>query len=139
MTPSERFWAKVEKTETCWNWTAVKVTGGYGLFRGGPGAKKLAHRWIWEATVGPIPEGYQVDHLCKNPSCVNPAHLEPVPPRTNWERSNAVTRINALKTHCKRGHEFTPENTATYSRGNRTCRQCGKDRYRATYRRKTVT
>lgn len=131
----QRFWAKVDKTEGCWNWTGVKVTGGYGLFRDGPGAKKLAHRWVWENTAGPIPDGYQVDHLCKNPSCVNPTHLEPVPPRTNWERSGAVTRVNALKTHCKRDHEFTPANTYRNTQGNRGCRQCKKEYQRERYLR----
>lgn len=119
--PAERFWPKVDKTETCWLWTGARQAGGYGRFGGAQGLV-LAHRWAYTALVGPIPEDMTLDHLCRNPSCVNPDHLEIVTRRVNSQRGSR----NAVKTHCDRGHEFTPENTyAPPSRPNiRSCRTC---------------
>src|SRR3954468_18429534 len=80
---AERFWAKVEKTAECWNWTGYTLSSGYGRFRGrragnDTASKVLAHRFSYELLIGPIPPGLVLDHLCRNTSCVNPAHLEPV-------------------------------------------------------------
>lgn len=69
----------------CWLWTGVKVKGGYGRFKGS-GSKVLAHRWSYEYHVAEIPEGLELDHLCRRPSCVNPWHLEPVTPEVNQRR-----------------------------------------------------
>ena len=84
-TESERFWSKVDKNGPggCWLWTASLNNRGYGRF-GPTGQRKLvrAHRWAYEAVVGPIPDGLVIDHLCGVKRCVNPAHLEPV---TNFE------------------------------------------------------
>jgi hypothetical protein len=74
---ADRFWEKVDKSGECWLWQAGKCAG-YGRFFV-PGSRPVpAHRWAYEALVGPIPDGLVIDHLCRNPACVNPAHMEPV-------------------------------------------------------------
>lgn len=83
----------------------------------------MFYRLFYEWFVGPIPEGYEVDHLCRNPCCVRPEHLEAVPPKTNKLRSFSPWANNARKTHCIRGHEFSPENTRVEA-GRRVCRTC---------------
>ena len=83
-----RFWSKVAKSEGCWNWTSTTNGRGYGTFRVGR-VKVYAHRFAYETTVGPIKEGLVVDHLCRNPRCVNPAHLEPVTHLENVRRGLA--------------------------------------------------
>lgn len=118
-----RFAEKVEKTETCWNWTGAIQAPGYGRFKGND-RLELAHRWSYEHHVGPIPEGMTIDHLCLNKRCVNPAHLEVVTRAENGLRANR----NAGKTHCDQGHEFTPDNIyRSPSRPHvRCCRACRK-------------
>lgn len=128
-TDMDRFLAKVERTPSCWIWRAAATPKGYGSFWVN-GRLQYAHRFAYEAFVGPILDGLQIDHLCRNPRCVNPAHLEPVTPRTNTLRSPiAPTALNARKTHCKRGHEFTPQNIEWQGR-KRSCRTCRNDRRR---------
>jgi hypothetical protein len=83
-----------------------------------------AHRVLYRLVNGPIPIGAEIDHLCRNRSCVNPDHLEAVSHRENLMRSPiAPAAINARKTHCKYGHEFTQTNTYVSS-GRRRCRLC---------------
>lgn len=75
-TPEERFWAKVEKTESCWLWKAARTKGGYGVFNFGNGLCSSAHRFSWELVNEPITDGLELNHLCHIRHCVNPAHLE---------------------------------------------------------------
>jgi hypothetical protein len=91
-TPEERFWAKVDANGVCWEWLAGKLPTGYGSFRVN-GKSLYAHRFAWETLMGPIPAGLVLDHLCRNPSCVNPDHLEPVTDKVNINRGVSVIRI----------------------------------------------
>lgn len=130
-----RFWEKVEKTDGCWNWTACVLkgykgfTGGYGLF--GIGGKSfLVHRLSWEINNGRIPDGLCVLHTCDNRKCVNPEHLF-LGTRGDNARDMVLKGRNYSyykdKTHCKRGHEFTPENIYRRSDGFRECRTCKRE------------
>lgn len=120
-----RFWRKVNKTESCWEWSGGKSPAGYGTFSIRDTDPLYAHRVAYEALVGPIPSGLDLDHLCRNRGCVNPAHLEPVTRKVNILRGESIMAKNARKTHCRRGHEFTPENTRIRANG-RNCRACDR-------------
>lgn len=119
----------------CWLWQGSLATGpGYGRVTT-PQGKVLAHRFVYERLVGPIPPGLTIDHLCRVRHCVNPAHLEPVTQHVNVHRSPiAVAAINAGKTECKWGHPFSPENTYVQPDGRRQCKTCmrrAKERHAA--------
>lgn len=141
MTTSEfaRFEPKVEKNyrSGCWNWTARKTPDGYGQMKigGRAGRPEYAHRLAYEHWVGPIPEGKHLDHLCRNPSCVNPSHLEPVTNRENIRRGLR----GVLTTHCPHGHAYDEANTG-YSRGTgwRYCRACARRKYHEAKKRNPV-
>lgn len=125
----ERFWEKVDRTQSCWIWTGALVNG-YGVIRASGSRRMLkAHRVAYELMVGSIPEGLVIDHLCRNPACVNPAHLEPVTQRVNVLRGNAPAAQQVHITHCPRGHEYNIENTYWQGR-KRSCRICRRDRHR---------
>lgn len=121
---SSRFWRKVDKGGPggCWLWTANKNRGGYGFIKIDR-RNRSAHRVAYELSVGPIPDGLTIDHLCRVRHCVNPAHLEVVTKRTNTLRGTSPSAVHARKTHCTHGHKFTPENTYHW-RGGRKCRAC---------------
>jgi hypothetical protein len=131
---TERFWKRVTILENgCWQWTGA-MSSGYGMFgeQRKPGAKRnrmtSAHIWSYKNTIGPIPPGLELDHTCRNRACVNPLHLEPVTHRINVLRGSSIPAENEQKEFCKRGHEFTPENTYPRPNGGRTCRACFKIR-----------
>lgn len=122
----ERFWKRVRKTDACWEWTGAHTGGGYGATYKS-GRQVVAHRIAYELLVGPIPEGLQLDHLCRNRGCVNPAHLEPVSQRVNLLRGDTVVARHAAKTHCDAGHPFDLFNTYWWH-GARHCRACRRER-----------
>lgn len=107
----------------CWIWQRKIEKSGYGrLTTAGP-RQQLAHRFAYEAFVGPIPEGMTIDHLCFTPPCVNPEHLTIATAVENSRRQRS-----ALASTCSRGHEFTPENTYRYPTSGRQCRACALER-----------
>ena len=115
----------------CWVFTGCLSTSGYGQVSIGSrvdGTQRnvQAHRVTYEALVGPIPAGLNLDHLCRVTSCVNPAHAEPVTQRVNVLRGAGPTALNAQRTECYRGHPFDDENTYVGPRGNRACRECAR-------------
>jgi HNH endonuclease len=130
--PRERFWDKVARgaDDECWEWQAYRKREGYGQFhvRDNLGRWKPvpASRFSYELEYGTIPAGLTVDHLCFNPSCVNPAHLEAVTMRVNVLRGSAPTAENARKTRCKRGHDLTDLRNVRSRNGGRWrwCRAC---------------
>lgn len=121
----------------CWLWKASRDRDGYGKIKYG-GTMRLAHRVIYELLVGAIPEGLQIDHLCRQRGCVNPAHLRPVTWRENQlaPGSRARAAACAAKTQCPRGHPYDSENTYVW-RGERYCRACRRPRDRERQRRKS--
>lgn len=109
--------------DECWPWLGAISNNGYGnvaIESGRGGKATAAHRAVYTLLVGPIPGGLQIDHLCRNRACVNPAHLEPVTGQEN------VRRAAALRVTCASGHPFSPENTTHLpSRPTvRLCREC---------------
>ena len=133
LTPEESesiFWSKVRKTPSCWLWTGKK-SHGYGRFFASEVGKEVqAHRWSYQISIGPIPDGLTIDHLCRTHACVNPSHLEPVTRAENVLRGNSVPAINARKTTCNQGHEFSP---SLAPNGHRFCAVCMRDNRRKRY------
>ena len=128
--------ASIRLDGSCWEWDAGRFSSGYGAFRApdfdGRHRLQRAHRYAYEAFVGRVPADLDLDHLCRNRACVNPAHLEPVTRKVNVRRG---LEARGLSTHCNRGHAFTSENTIARKNGRRACRLCKKARAAAYYRR----
>lgn len=133
-----------EPNSGCWIWigaTQPRRHGNYGVFRNFRRTEVAgnAHRFAYEYYRGLIPDGLELDHLCRNPQCVNPWHLEAVPRRTNLLRGSTIVALNAAKVGCPRGHPYVVENTHTYVSPKgyrmRLCRECLRTRAAARYRR----
>lgn len=121
----ERFWDRVDKTAAndCWEWRGSINRGGYGLLSVDNRTCQV-HRVAYQMLVGSIPPGLDLDHLCRNRKCVNPAHLEPVTRRENVVRGVGPTAKKAAQVHCTHGHPLSGNNVYINSRGNRECRVC---------------
>jgi HNH endonuclease len=126
---TETFWDMVEPTGFCWNWMGAKTSRGYGQ-KQWEGRVQNAHRVSYELLVGPVETGLVIDHLCRNHSCVNPDHLDPVTQKENLTRRPQELKPLGRKLepvdNCKRGHLFDDANTYLYH-GRRYCRQCRKE------------
>lgn len=125
----------IDLTVPCIEWPYSRDTWNYGKVRK-DGRNQMAHRVYYEESKGPIPDGFQVDHLCKNPGCINPLHLEAVTPAVNNERSDAPSAKNKRKTHCKWGHPLSGSNLRIRPSGNRECRECARQRTYAFYHKR---
>lgn len=140
-TVADRFWSKVRGAvvDDCWTWAAHRNHAGYGQFGTG-GRIVLAHRWSYEQLIAPIENGATLDHLCRNPACVNPWHLEQVPLAENIRRAAAVRDYGPPMSRCGNGHPMTPENA--YRRPGRrnslACRACMREYQRAFQARKAA-
>lgn len=131
--------------EGCWIWQGSIGFGGYGMFSAkvdGVTRGFRAHRLIYESFFGPIPEGLELDHLCSTPPCVRPSHLEPVTHAENIRRAieRRGTWGRGVQPTCRKGHEFTPENTGwNRTIGARFCLTCRRDAARERYARTKAT
>lgn len=129
----DRFWEKVQKLDSgCWRWTAGLAKAGYGSFNAGgrPPRYISAHDFSYELHFGPVPEGLELDHTCRNRWCVNPDHLEPVTHKVNVQRGMSPAMVIRRSDVCAHGHPRTPENT--YIRKDRPgaieCLVCRRER-----------
>lgn len=126
----DRILALVETSEAgCWEWLGSRGANGYGRLTIGSrsdGSRRtaLAHRVAYQEFVGPVPDGLELDHLCRNRACCNPAHLEPVTRRVNNLRGESVAAKMARQKDCKRGHPLSGDNLRINSRGARLCVTC---------------
>ncbi len=120
---------RVNPVTGCWEWQRVNEKGyGYVWWQG---KNRRAHRVVFTLLEGPIPDGLPLDHVkargCRSTACCWPTHLEPVTNRENLLRGDTWQGINARKTHCPAGHEYTSENTYTKPDGARECRTCRRE------------
>jgi hypothetical protein len=134
ITALDRFREKIRiQDDGCWIFTSYVGKNGYGRFKL-YGRLRLAHRVSYEIFIGEVPAGYVLHHTCENKACVRPEHLYPTTSRNHivYISENAPACKNRKKTHCKRGHELTPENTYIWGKRGigRQCRTCKRDQIR---------
>lgn len=132
-TALERFEENLCYMGDCIAWAGDSKIG-YGVLKINHGKKQkrmMAHKFSWELVNGKVPDGLELDHLCRNPICVNPAHLEPVTHAEN------IRRWASFITHCPNGHEYNESNTRITPIGHKICRVCHREREK--YRRKRVS
>lgn len=123
------------RSSECWMWSGGYNSNGYPRYNCKvPGMGTIPYRISWKILVGDIED--TLDHLCRNPGCVNPEHLEDVSPKENALRSDNPPGRNARKTHCIRGHPFNGENLLIRPTGHRTCRECSRVSSAAHYQRR---
>ena len=137
--PIQRFFTHIDMDfGECYLWISNKDKDGYGIFSYN-GSNVLAHRYSYEAFVSYIPEGLVIDHVCRNTSCVNPSHLEPVTQRENVLRGYNPASINSKKLYCINGHSLSGKNLYINRKANkRYCRECGRIKSREYARRKSA-
>ena len=128
----DSYWVP-EPNSGCWLWMNYLNAAGYGqiyaLRKNGTKASRAAYKVGYELYKGPVPDGLELDHKCKQRSCVNPDHLEPVTRTVNVLRSDWPSAINSRKNQCGRGHEYVGENyyiKSTKGRRRRICRLCNR-------------
>lgn len=114
---------RLEPGSDCWLWTGALNAQGYGKIQA-DGRRLTAQQASYLLHHGVIPEGLEIDHLCRNPACVNPAHLEAVTHRENMLRGVNKAAERARLTQCKRGHPFVPPHVRRAPNGTRRCRTC---------------
>lgn len=120
-------WVEIDPETECWIWTGA-ASSGYGRMTV-DGRTRLSHVVSYEALVGPIPPGLELDHLCRVRRCANPDHLEPVTRRENTLRGDSIAARFAARSSCAHGHPYDEANTRTSPRG-RECRACGREKMR---------
>lgn len=127
--------------DACWEWTAVRNAFGYGVIHRLDKGSRLAHRVLYEALVGPVPDGMDLDHLCRNRGCVRPGHLEVVTRSENIRRGDGPQILrawNASKTHCPNGHSYADQEQYRRPNGERRCGACNREEARRYAQRKRV-
>lgn len=130
----DRFWKKVspEPNSGCWLWTACVFPAGYGKLMV-EGKTESAHRVSYRMHVGEIPDGLELDHLCRVRCCVNPDHLEPVTRSVNVKRGlmgRLGCNSESKKTHCPGGHPYSGDNLVIGTDGSRRCKACKSVHYK---------